>query len=216
MSADELPIFRVPPELLGASKRHRRQDLLISCRGSIHNLGWILFGNDGSLYFHRKGELPVTHVGVAVSEGGKLTDKESLDVSDLPLQCRKGTHLSLHPGGEVHIKSGGGKKLCVGNIGPWLPVREAFSVAYVFTEPVGNLPTVDSKKRSPRLVQVPDPNSSLRLEVIVAPLTEYDGRSGVLSEHSTILVGLSPKYGVRLNAAIHPPCEPRIFFLYRS
>lgn len=211
-----LPMFNVPPDTLGPTKRHRHQDILVGCRGKTYALGWILFGKDGSLYFHRRGQLPVTEIGIAVNEGGKLVDKESADISSLPTEFRIGTHLSLHPSGEVHVKSGKGHRLCVGSIGCWLPVRQAFSFAYVFTEPIGNLPEPAGIAQTGPKFDVQDPSCSLRLDFVIAPLNERDGKAHVPVLRSTVFLGLSPRYAVLVNAQPHQACESRIYFLSRS
>ena len=210
------PIINVPAELLGSTKRHRHQDILAGCQGKTYVLGWILFGKDGSLYFHRRGKLPVTEIGIAASKGGKLITTESADISSLALESRVGTHLSLHPSGQVHVKSGTGHRICVGSIGPWLPVQQAFTFAHVFTEPIGSLPETCGNKQPSRMVQGSDLGCSLRLDLIIAPLNEKDGKVRVPFPVSTIFVGLSPRYAVLVNAAPHAACEPRIYFLSRS
>lgn len=216
MDWDGLPTYEMPPSLLGSTKRHRQQDILIGCLGKTYELGWILFGKDGSLYFHRRGRLPITEIGMAVNEGGKLIDIESTNILSLPIEYRIGAHLSLHSSGKVHVKSGRGRKLCVGNIGAWLPVQQAFIFAHVFTEPVGNLPETPTKAQMARLLEIQDPLRSLRLDIIIAPLNEKVGKAHVPFLTSTIFLGFSPRYAVLVNAQPHAACNPRIFFLSRS
>ncbi len=217
MDSTGLPTFNVPPELLGPTKRHRLQDILIGSEGKTYALGWILFGKkDQSLYFHRRGRSPVTEMGIAVKKEDKLITTQSVDVSSLPLESRVGIHLSLHPSGEVHVKSGNGHRLCVGSIGPWLPVRQVFTFAHVFTEPLAFLPETDNVKQPVQMVQVGDPKKSLRLDIIVVPLNEDHGMAHVPFMVSTIFLGLSPRYAVLINAHLLSPCEPRIYFLSRT
>jgi len=216
MDLSDLPIFNVPEGTLGPTKRHRQQDILVGCQGKTYALGWILFGRDGSLYFHRRGQSPVTEIGMAVKQEGKLVTTQATDISSLPLEARVGTHLSLHPSGQVHVKGGRGHKLSVGSIGAWLPVREAFTFAHVFTEPIRSLREADQAAKAAKALQVADPASSLRLDVIVAPLNEKDGKVHVPFMTSTIFTGLSPRYAVLVNAVPSPSCEPRIYFLSRS
>lgn len=216
MASSDLPILNVPPELLGATKPHRQQDIIVGCQGKTYALGWILFGKDGSLYFHRKGQGPVTEIGIAMLREGKLVDTQSTDISSLPLEFRVGTHLSLHPSGQVHVKSGAGHKVCVGDVGPWLPVAQSFTIAYVFTEPVCSLPPVRNSKQLASKFELADPGCSLKLDIVIAPLNEKDGKVYVPFMNSTIFGGLSPLYAVRVDAVPHAACQPRIFFMSQT
>ena len=215
MDSNDLPIFNVPESNFGPTKRHRQQNILIGCQGKTYTWGWILFGKDGSLYIHQSGQSPVTEIGIAVEEEGRLVTKQATDISSLPLDSRVGTHLSLHAEtGQVHIKSGSGHKLCVGSIGPWLPVQQTFSFAHIFTAPIVSLQEADINERAMRMDIFADNTRSALLDIIVAPLIQQNGKLVVPIQQSNIFVGFSPQYAVLINAVSLPPCcEPRIYFL---
>ena len=167
MSWESLPQRQIPDGAMGPTKKFRQQNIDVSCEGKRRRVGWLLFGTDGSLYFHPKGKSPVIQVGNAVQRDGKLVKADSHDISPIPLEDRTGIHLSLHPGGRVHVKGSAGKAITVAEIGPWMPVRRAFVFAYVFTVPIGALPEVSDAGPT---IEVGNPGQSLRLDLIVSPL----------------------------------------------
>ena len=210
MNWENLPHRQIPNGILGPTKRFRQQNIDVLCHGKCRRIGWLLFGKDGSFYFHPKGKSPVIQVGNAVQEDGKLVKLDSHELSAIPLEGRTGIHLSLHPSGRVHVKGSAGKEITVAEIGPWLPVRRRFVFAYVYTVPVGNLPEVSEADPA---TEMRDPGRSLRLDLMLCPLNEEDGQVRVPYYHSTIYVGFSPRYAVLVNATPVPPCEPVFFFL---
>jgi len=210
MDWKDLPHRRVPNGTMGPTKKFRQLNIDVSCQGKRRRLGWLLFGKDGSLYFHPKGKSPVIQVGNAVLRDGNLVKLDAHDLSPIPVEDRTGIHLSLHPGGRVHVKGSTGKKITVAEIGPWLPVWRSFLFAYVFTVPVGNLPEVQDAGPA---TEVDDPGKSLRVDLILCPLNEKDGQARVPYYRSTIYVGFSPRYAVLVNATPVAPCEPLFFFL---
>ncbi len=209
MDLNDLPQINVPDDTMGPTKKFRLQNIILSCQGTRRGIGKLLFGPNGSLYFFPKWKSPVTEIGNAIQKDGKLIKGAPQDISSLSLEDRTRIHLSLHPSGQVHIKSSNRKELTVAQIGPWLPVTQPFTFAYIYTAPVGTLPEVQT---SGPAKECNDPEKSLRLDVIISPLYEKDGQTHVPFHHSTIFVGFSPLYAVLLNATPIPPCESQFFF----
>ena len=208
---DGLPIREIPPDILGKTKRFRQQNIVVCCQGVDRKIGWLLFGKkDKSFYIYQSGKSPVIQVGTAILKNGKFVKQNSMDVTDLPLDIRAGTHLSLHPTGEAHVKSGANKCLTVANIGQWLPVRQPFTFAYWFTAPVGTLSEANTAGRA---FEVADPSKSLRLDIIISPLQRRAEKAYVPYYTNTMFLGWSPHYAVLLNAVMVPACEPCLFFL---
>jgi hypothetical protein len=210
MDWNDLPQINIPDDAMGPTKKFRRQIIDFSCQGKRRRIGRLLFGNDGSLYFFPKWKSAVIQIGNATQKDGKLIKSTSSELSSLPPDDRTGIHLSLHPSGQVHVMSSNRKQLTVAQIGPWLPVRQPFVFAHVYTESVGMLPEV---RMSGPATEFGDPKKSLRLDIIICPLNEKAGQAHVPFHHSTIYIGLSPRYAVLLNATAIPPCEPQFFFL---
>ena len=210
MDWKDLPHRQVPDGTMGPTKKFRQQNIDVLCDGKRRRIGWLLFGRDGSLYFHPKGKSPVIHVGKAVQKDGKLVKLDSHELSAISLEDRTGIHLSLHPSGRVHVKGSTRKEITVAEIGPWLPVRRRFVFAYVYTVPVGDLPEVSEAGPA---TEVGDQGKSLRLDLILSPLNEKDAQARVPYYHSTVYIGFSSRYAVLVNATPVAPCEPQLFFL---
>ena len=207
---DNIPKVKLPSEGFGKTERFRRLFLDLKCRGSFRRIGWLLFGKDGSLYFHIKGRSPILQAGYALVKDGKLIKGKAIDLSSIPNEQKIGTHLSLHPSGEVHVKCHGQKRLLASNIGSWLPVQRPFTFVYIFTESVENLAMVENSDTE---WTVDDPGKSLRLNIVVCPRYQKAGISCDPFYESTVCLGLSPHYAVLINANVLPPCESHIFFL---
>lgn len=210
MDWKDLPKIKIPDGIMGPTKKSRQLNIDVSCQGKRRRVGWLLFGTDGSLYFHPKGKSAVVQIGNAIQKDGKLVRLDSNDLSPIPMEDRTGIHLSLHPSGLVHVKGSTGNKITAANIGPWTPVKRSFVFAYIFTVPIGNLPEVQEAGPAKELG---DPGKSLRLDLIISPLNEKDGHTHVPYYRSTICVGFSPRYAVLVNATPVAPCEPLFFFL---
>ena len=207
---EKMPKVILPNTGWGTTNRNRKLYLELKCQNSFRQIGWLLFGKDGSLYFHRKGQSPILEVGNAIVKEGKLIKTDKIDISSVLDEQKVGTHLSLHPSGEVHVKSYGQKPLTVSNIGTWLPVIKPFLFAYIFTEPVGKLEVVE---RSNTNWIVNDPDKSVRLDIIISP--QYKNKEMIYTplNKSTMWFGHSPRYSILVNAYLTDPCESYMFFL---
>jgi hypothetical protein len=171
----------------------------------------MLLGKDASLYLHPAGANPITEVGTALPIGGKLVWTERSDMTGIALPSRSGTHISLHPSGQVHLKGGDGHRLTVAEVRGWFPVTTEFLFAYWFTPPVRSLPPAEAG--AAQGFPVDDSASSLRLEVTICPPKKTRGRIGIPTKRNTLFVGYSPHYWVRLDGYIVPACDSSIFFL---
>ncbi len=208
---ENLPVYEISQKALGATKRHRKLDILVSCEGTTRAIGWLLFGKtDQSLYIHQAGKSPIIKVGNAVLRDGRLVPISEKDVARLCETQRSGTHISLHPSGEVHMKSADGTKITAASIGRWLPVTVPFVFAYWFTGIIETLPLSDCGGPA---FEVADAGKSLRLDVVVSPLQRKDQKAYVPYQKNTSFLGWSPHYVVLLNATVISPCEPCVFFL---
>jgi hypothetical protein len=208
---DGIPMRDVPPGVMGSTDKHRRLNILVSSGGQVHRIGWLLFGKDASFYIHQTGRVPIVEVGTAIPTGGNLVPIKRFSTTDLPLSCRTGCHISLHPSGEAHIRASTGKVLTVARIGQWLPVQKRFVFAYWFTGPIRALPIAPTGAQEG--FPVPDSSKSLRLEIVICPPQRIGDRVGVPYCNNTLFVGGSPHYWILLNGYIIPACDPCIFFL---
>lgn len=185
-------------------------NLDIKSQGIIHQIGWFKFGKDSSLYFHLKGKSPVVQIGEAVLKDGMLVKTKSEDISSISDERKTGTHLSLHPSGVVHVKNHGQEPLIVSNIGQWLPVKIPFTFAYIVTESVENIDTVDE---STTQWIIDDPSKSIKFDVVICPVCQMDGKRCYALNEATVWLGVSPQYAVLINASELPACESHVFFL---
>lgn len=209
---DGIPVRDVPPGVMGDTDRHRRLNILVSSGGQVHRIGKLLFGKkDASFYIFLAGRDPIVEVGTAISHGGTLVPISRSNKTDVPMLPQSGSHVSLHPSGEVHVKTSAGDVLTAARIGPWLPVQEKFVFAYWFTAPIRALPLAPTG--APQGFPVADSSKSLRLEIVICPPQRHGDRVGVPFFRNTLFVGGSPHYWILLNGHIIPACDPCIFFL---
>ena len=207
-------------KFMGAENRFRRQHIDIVCEGKARRIGSLRFGKDGSFYFFRKGKTPIAEMGSAVLKDGSLIKTDSADLSSVPLEKRRGVHVSLHPSGQIHVKAAQYEPLTIGNIGPWLPVQRTFVFAYVYTEPVGNLAIA---KKSNAIWTARDSKKSLKLDILISPMVNVYGSiklvrdakcKPILTDRpSTVYIGLSPRYQVFVNITLIPACVGQFYFL---
>ena len=210
MDLNRLPKFRMPEAVMGVADRHRRLNIVLNCQGKGRKAGWMLFGKDGSFYFHPQGKNPVVEVGEAVKTEDVFVKRRAIDVTGRVLEERSGIHVSLHRSGRVHVRGTGGEPLVATDFGAWLPVETAFTFAYIFTQPVADMPEVDVV---PRAYEVPEPSQSVRLRIVISPYAELEGEKMVPFLKSTVCIGQSPRYAVLLDATTIPPCQLSVLIL---
>jgi len=103
---DGIPMQDVPPGVMGSTDRHRRLNILVSSDGQVRRIGKLLFGKkDASFYIFLAGRDPIVEVGTAISHGGRLVPISRSNNTDVPMLPQSGIHVSLHPSGEVHVKT---------------------------------------------------------------------------------------------------------------
>lgn len=205
---------------MGTQGKFRRTFIDVLCEGKARRIGWLLFGQDGSLYFHPKGKTPIGAIGRAKLKNGTFIKIDSADLSSIPLAKRSGVHLSLHPSGQVHVKAPGHDPLTIDNIGSWLPVRHSFVFGYVYTDPVQSLPIVE---KSNAIWIVPDSEKSLEVDILILPRANISApvkavkyiktRTTLTSRPSPVYIGFSPRYRVVVNISIIAPCSGQFYFL---
>jgi len=210
---NNIPKINLSADSLGKSDKIRTLNLDLKSQEIFRRIGWFKFGKDGSLYFHLKGKSPIVQMGEAAINDGMLVKTKSEDISSITDERKTGTHLSLHPSGEVHVKSHGQEPLVVSNIGEWLPVKTPFTFAYIITEPIENIVTVD---KSATQWIINDPSKSIKLDVVIYPVYQKNGKRYFPLYASTVWLGVSPVYSVLINAAELPACESHTFFLAKS
>jgi len=149
-------------------------------------------------------------VGDGVLCDGKLIKTSVTDMTSSSLEHRTGTHISLHPSGEAHVKSGSRAVIVAANIGQWLPVRRAFVFAHWFTAAIRTLPLAQGGGPA---FGVADASKSLRLDIVICPLQRTGDKEYVPYNENTLFLGWSPHYAVLLNAEAIPACDPCVFFL---
>jgi hypothetical protein len=212
---ENISTIHLPSNNFGISNKHRTMQLDLKCQNIFYQIGKIWFGRDHSIYFSFKEKIFLLEMGDAVIKDGSFRTTSYEDLSQIPISQRNNIHLSLHPSGEIHLKSDGQKPVTKMNIGKWFPVKKEFIFAHIYTCRIRDLKVIKTSKNP---WEVYDPDTAIRLDFVIKPLGQKDGKYFYTYDTTTIWQGMdSPNYGICLNLTpVTPPKDngSMIYFPY--
>jgi len=191
--------------ILGKSGRFQKTTLLAKCAGELYKVGWIRFASDGGLYAQFHQTEPVVARGEAIQSGGQLTPATEVDLAAVPEKHRVDVHLSLHPSGELHVRSGRNTPLVRWNIGSWLPPKAPSLLAHLFSPPISQLLTQSQPRPQDRVFSLADVDSGVRATITLLP-------KGLIPQRG-VLMGISPRYNVAVEIGVVRPATPGIYLV---
>lgn len=191
---------------LGKTSKYMKANLLAEVGGKRYKVGWFMFASDGGFHAQFHYAAPVTAIGQEVLSDGVLRPVTEVDLSQVPEVHRHDVHLSLHPSGRLHVRSGENPCLMAADVGLWLPLTKPRLLGYLFSPPIRELAAQTASKFQDRVLAVSDLDSGLRATITLLPKKPiWPARK--------VLMGVCPKCNVGIEIDAVKPATPGIHLM---
>lgn len=200
---------------IGTTPAHRKTRIYLRNKRNktdIREFGWLEFKKDGSLHFGFTDKaFRVRLSGDAVlTKEGQFRTLTQTSSAGLPDKAIDNSHVSLHPSGVCHVRSGIEQPVIEINIGEWLPVEKPFLWLVIYTDPFYHLSPKHRRKGiqlNAFLLDVQNINQSLKFQVDIIP----QNRPFLSQRKDVIGQSGSGRYVVRITMEHHKAAERAIF-----
>jgi hypothetical protein len=196
----------------GRGYRHRACRVVFQVGEIFSNVCWAVMESDGSasLGLLTPDFVPTaTGISYQDAQGRLLTAKEST-LEMVPLSQRTNPHITLHPSGVCHGRTGAGQPLFRCEVPGWHPVSSQFTWMHIFTGPVSSLPPVTRPGSRDAVVAFPNGSRSARIQVDLLPPIA-DCKCPIEPSAIHTVAGIAPGYVVRLSVFDHAPVSAALF-----
>jgi hypothetical protein len=195
-------------DIFGKTAKFQKAKLLVAFEGQLYKVGWFSFARDGGFYAQFNYKEPITAIGQAVQSSGAIKKITEEDVSHIPLDDRCDVHLSLHPSGQFHVRSGERRPVVEIDVGHWLPLTTPRPLGHLFSPAVRSLPKQKDCGGQDRVTAVSCLDCGVRATITLLPLLPV---GYVLREPA--LMGVSPRFNICVSISEVNPPTPYMCFV---
>lgn len=195
----------------GTSEKYRKCRVIVQVGDQLIPVCWTFLATDGSVYFGlTMGDTPLTEMGEAsINPSGKISFDTKIPLTDVPVEERQKTHVSLHPSGVCQIRFDRAMPVTKHVLDKWFPVQAGFVWIQAYTSPIGSLPRVQAARRRDQIMPFPNLELSARIEVAIHPRT-LDASLPIVNSAIHTFAGVSPHHIVRISVDSHAATVPTL------